>query len=75
MKYRIVRRNRAISGDYFPDSYWYYAQVNVFGIWIDCHWNPFISDWGSYDTTSESVEQWIQGRKIKTKQEVVKTYD
>lgn len=77
MKYRIVSRNRHLNGDCCSYEY-YYAQVNVFGIWIDCHLNPFISTYNSFDTELKVVEEWVQSRikqKEPVQQEVVKTYD
>ena len=75
MKYRIVRRNEAPNGNRIT---WYYAQMKVLGVWIDCIFNPFVNTWNASDIEIEVVEKWIQDRIKKKKpvqQEVVKTYE
>ncbi len=78
MKYRIVSRNSSPwDGSYRNYSY-YYAQMNVFGIWIDCRFHPFKSVYDSFDTDLEVVDKWINRQlsdKKPVKEEVVKTYD
>jgi hypothetical protein len=57
---------------------WYYAQMNVLGIWIDCNFNPFVDTWNASDADFKEVEEWIQNRikgNSPIQQEVVKTYD
>jgi len=77
MKYRIVSRNSSPWDDSYRDYPYYYAQMKVFGMWIDCRYNPFGSTYCSYDTELETVERWvdkqINGSQIT--EEVVKTYD
>jgi len=78
MKYRIVSRNKCPwSGD--PKDYpFYYAQMKVFGMWIDCRHNPFEVAYSSYDDELKTVERWVD-RQIHGSQpiteKVVKTYD
>lgn len=79
MKYRIVRRNRAPNGECIG---WYYAQMNIFGIWIDCRHQFFIDTYNSTDKYLEVVEKWVKDEikvedvfKCPVQQEVVKTYD
>jgi hypothetical protein len=78
MKYRIVSRNSWPWGGSYRDYLYYYAQMNVFGIWIDCRFYPFKSVYDSFDTDLEVVDKWInqQLSNMKpVKEEVVKTYD
>jgi len=77
MKYRIVSRDGLANGE-SSDHLWYYAQMNVFGAWIDCYLDPFVDTWGSCDTELEVVEKWVNSqlkKKEPLKEEVVKTYD
>jgi hypothetical protein len=76
-KYRIVKRN--ISGSGVVSRWdWYYAQRNIFGVWIDLRLHPFISTYDAYDMDLNTVERWlnnyINGKGPKT-EEVVKTYE
>jgi hypothetical protein len=77
MKYRIVKRNTNTLGDITRWD-WYYAQRNIFGVWIDLRFHPFISTYDSYDVDLNAVERWldnhINGKGPKT-EEVVKTYE
>lgn len=77
MKYRIVSRNRTLDG--VPSySLYYYAQMNVFGTWIDCRFNPFVDTYDYYDLELRVVENWVDSqlkKKEPLKEEVVKTYD
>jgi hypothetical protein len=78
MKYRIVRRNKSPFRDYVSSYDYYYAQMKLFGRWIDCRLNPFIDVDNTYDVNLSSVESWVN-RQINGKQpieeEVVKTYE
>jgi hypothetical protein len=77
MKYRIVSRNSSPWDGTYRDCPYYYAQMKVFGMWIDCRFNPFGSTYYSFDTELETVERWVD-RQINSSQiteEVVKTYD
>jgi hypothetical protein len=77
MKYRIVSRNRLADGQPCYSLY-YYAQMNVFGTWIDCNLNPFVDTYDSYDLELKVVERWVNSqleKKEPLKEEVVKTYD
>jgi hypothetical protein len=77
MKYRIVSRNKHADGQ--PCHYLvYFAQMNVFGTWVDCHLNPFVESYNSYDMDLRVVEKRVNSQLIKKeplKDEVVKTYD
>lgn len=78
MKYRIVSRNSTPWDGCYGDYPYYYAQMNVFGIWIDCRFHPFKSVYDSFDTNLEVVDNWINqqlSNKKPVKEEVVKTYD
>ena len=76
MKYRIVKRNTNGNGDITRFD-WYYAQRNIFGMWVDLRFHPFISTYDSYDVDLVVVERWlnnyINGLGPKS-EEVVKTY-
>lgn len=75
-KYRIVSRNRSLSGSYRVDNY-YYLQVKLFGLfWIDYHYNPFTSTCNSYSSNIETVEQFYEELMAskKVEQKVVKTF-
>lgn len=77
MKYRIVSRNRLPDGEPCYSLY-YYAQMNVLGTWVDCHLNPFVNTYDSYDLELKVVEKWVNfqfKKKDPLKEEVVKTYD
>ena len=77
MKYRIVSRNRLANGEPCYSLY-YYAQMKVFGTWIDCHLNPFVVAYDSYDIELSVVEKWVDfqlKKKESLKENVVKTYD
>jgi hypothetical protein len=78
MKYRIVSRNNSPWDGTYRDSPYYYAQMKVFGMWIDCRYNPFESSYDTYDVELKTVERWVD-RQIHGSQpvteEVVKTYD
>jgi hypothetical protein len=77
MKYRIVSRNRCPWSGTYRDFPYYYAQIKVFGMWIDCRFNPFKETYCSYDNELKTVERWVD-RQINGSQiteEVVKTYD
>jgi hypothetical protein len=77
MKYRIVSRNKYADGR--PCHHLnYFAQMNVFGTWVDCNLNPFVNTYDSYDMELKVVEKWVNSQLIKKeplKEEVVKTYD
>jgi hypothetical protein len=77
MKYRIVSRNSSPWDGTYRDYPYYYAQMKVFGMWIDCRFNPFKEVYCSYDNELKTVERWvdkqINGSQIT--EEVVKTYD
>jgi hypothetical protein len=77
MKCRIVKRNTSGCGDVSRFD-WYYAQRNIFGVWIDLRHHPFISTYDSYDMHLNTVERWlddyINGHNPKT-EEVVKEYE
>jgi len=79
MKYRIVSRNKSPHAGNTINCTYYYAQVNVFGVWIDCRYYPFFDDvWDAYDTNFDCVERWVKRQisiKEPMKEEVVKTYD
>ncbi len=78
MKYRIVSRNSSLWDGSYGDYPYYYAQMNVFGIWIDCRFHPFKSVYNSHDPDLEVVDNWINqqlSNKKPVKEEVVKTYD
>jgi len=78
MKYRIVSRNRCPWDGNYIDYPYYYAQMNVFGIWIDCRFHPFKSIYNSHDLDLKTVDNWINQQlsdKKPVKEEVVKTYD
>jgi hypothetical protein len=78
MKYRIVSRNSSSWDGSYGDYPYYYAQMNVFGIWIDCRFHPFKSVYNSHDPYLETVDKWINQQlsdKKPVKEEVVKTYD
>jgi hypothetical protein len=74
MKYRIVKRR--VDRYYF--HYAYYAQINIWGIWIDLKYHPFVDAYNAYDMDFDTVERWlkdyIEGKKP-VNEEVVKTYD
>lgn len=76
-KYRIVKRNTNSHGDITRFD-WYYAQRNIFGVWVDLRFHPFISIYDSYDVDLMVVERWldnyINGLGPKS-EEVVKTYE
>lgn len=77
MKYRIVSRNKKPSGEHsnYP---WFYAQMEVFGIWVDCRFHPMKESYNSYDANAETVDMWINSQIAENepmKEEVVKTYD
>jgi len=79
MKYRIIRRNKAPNGNRVT---WYYAQMSVLGVWIDCALQPFSDTYNASDGNLSVVEKWVEDEiKVKTifseplKEEVVKTYD
>jgi hypothetical protein len=78
-KYRIVKRNTNGNGDIdMFGKYWYYAQCNIFGVWVDLRHNPFAETYDSYDSDLIFVERWlnnyINGKGQKT-EEVVKEYE
>jgi hypothetical protein len=77
MKYRIVKRNTSGSGEVSKWD-WYYAQRNIFGVWVDLRLHPFVSTYDSYDMHLNTVERWldnyINGKGPKS-EEVVKTYE
>ena len=78
MKYRIVCRNKNPWDNYCRDNYsWYYAQFEVFGVWIDCRYNPLVNPYDTFDSELEVVERWVNNKieRIPRKEEVVKTYD
>lgn len=79
MKYRIVRRNQSPCGERIT---WYYAQMKVLGIWIDCRHLLFIDTYNSTDEDLEVVERWVEDEinvekvfNAPLKEEIVKTYD
>lgn len=79
MKYRIVSRNKSpFNGSTLGHPY-YYAQFEVFGVWIDCRYNPLVDDtYDCYDTKLSVVERWVNsqiGERLPVEEEVVKTYD
>lgn len=78
MEYRIVRRNKLPDTGGRSSYDYYYAQMKIFGRWIDCRYNPFIDAYGSYDINLSEVENWLD-MQIKGQQpieeEVVKTYE
>jgi hypothetical protein len=64
MKLRIQRRPSVLG---YPDTYWYYAQIKRFGIWIDCkddlilqlrYSGPMLAQ--SYETRLNIVENFVQ---------------
>jgi hypothetical protein len=70
IKYRIVKRkvNR---------YYYYYAQTNILGIWVDLRFHPFVDTYDAHDVHFDTVDNWLKDY-IKGKpdvDEVVKTYD
>jgi hypothetical protein len=78
MKYRIVSRNSSPWDGTYRDCPYYYAQMKVFGMWIDCRDNPFGSSYDTYDTELKVVERWVDAQihgSQSVTQEVVKTYD
>jgi hypothetical protein len=77
MKYRIVKRNFDTRGEVRRWN-WYYAQRNIFGIWVDLRLHPFIDTFDSYDMDLNTVERWLNvyiSNKGSATEEVVKTYD
>jgi hypothetical protein len=77
MKYRIVKRNTNIEGK--RSSYpFYYAQMKLFEVWIDCNLNPFVDTYYAWDSDLSKVEKWVNKQLLgeqPLKEEVVKTYD
>jgi hypothetical protein len=85
MKLRIIQKPSLTS---HPDIFWYHAQVRRFGIWIDCHDDPFMmlrysADMmvHSWDTNVERVEEFVEhvmrGEEMfpKTDNKVVAEYE
>jgi hypothetical protein len=78
MKYRIVSRNSCPWDGIYRDYPYYYAQMKVFGMWIDCRFNPFGSSYDTYDVELKVVERWVDmqiNRSQPVTEKVVKTYD
>jgi hypothetical protein len=80
MKYRIVSRNKNPWYGSYIDYPYYYAQMKVFGMWIDCRHHPFKEAYNSYDDMLVVVERWVDAQihgsqPVTFKEEVVKTYD
>ena len=79
-KYRIVSRNKTPWDSYYRTDYsYYYAQSKLFGMWIDCRYNPFfLNASDSYNVHLGVVEEWVNNqlhRKLPLEEKVVKTYD
>ncbi len=76
-KYRIVKRNTYPSGGISRYPY-YYAQRNIFGIWVDLRFHPFADTYNASDMEFDAVERWlndyIEGNRPQI-EEVVKVYE
>jgi hypothetical protein len=78
MEYRIVRRNKIPHSGRTSSYDFYYAQMKIFGQWIDCRHNPFIDTYDSYDHILPTVEKWVNNQikgELPIEEEVVKTYE
>jgi len=71
-RYRIIK-----TYDWDGDEY-FYAQKNIFGIWIGCRWIE-MSYCGTHSSFLETVEAYIKYKiappEERKKEEVVKVYD
>ncbi len=79
MKYRIVSRNKNPWDNFCRTDYsYYYAQFKVFGVWIDCRYNPLVSAYDTFDPELKVVEEWVNNqisKKLPLEEKVVKTFE